>query len=74
MHVDTAALLTWMKARSKEPSTMRGILGLLLSLGVVVDPANIDAIIALFIALISLVNVFKRDYSSPDAKEKKPSA
>ena len=74
MRVDTTALLVWLKARSTEPSTMRAIVGFLMSAGLVVDPAMIEMILSVGIGLISLINLFKKDYASPDARKKGPHA
>lgn len=47
--------------RLNEPSTWRGIIGLLSALGVVLSPEQADKIIAAGIALMGLVNVFRKE-------------
>ena len=68
------ALEEFIKNRSREVSTYRGLAGLLTVFGIIVTPLHFEIIISLGISAIGLINILKRDYSSPDAKEKKPSA
>ena len=61
MRIDTVALLAWLQARAREPSTYRGLVGLFMTMGIVVDPEKLNAILTAGIGLISLINVFKKD-------------
>ena len=70
MHIDMDALLAWLKTRAREPSTMRGIVGLGMAMVITVDPELLDGILAVGITLISLINVVKKDAGSPDAKRR----
>lgn len=46
--------------RLKEDSTWRGILMLLTAAGVHLDPSQANAIIALGLSLVGLINVFRK--------------
>lgn len=71
MNVDVPALMLWLNARAKEPSTMRGLVGLLMTLGIGVDPTQLTTILTMGITVISLINVFKKDAGSVDAKPRR---
>lgn len=45
----------------RQESTWRGIIALAMALGVALDPAQQEAIIAAGLTIIGLINVFKRD-------------
>lgn len=53
-----SALIEWVLARLKEPSSWAGMTGLLASLGVAVSPSQAGAIIQFGVAFASLVLVF----------------
>jgi len=57
----------WILNRLGEPSTWRGIIGIVMSAGVTISPELITQIVAAGVGLISLINVFKRDAKSKDA-------
>lgn len=57
-------LLQYLVARLKEPSTWRGIVLAITSLGVVLNEAQATAIITAGIALAGLIGIF-----APDPKE-----
>jgi hypothetical protein len=48
--------------RLKEPSTWRGLIGLLTGFGIVIKPELADAIIAVGVGLIGLINVIRKEY------------
>jgi hypothetical protein len=68
MHIDSVALLAWLKARAREPSTLRGIVGLFMTMGITLDPEKLNLVLTAGITVISLINMIKRDAGSPDAK------
>jgi hypothetical protein len=68
MRIDTHALLIWMKTRAREPSTLRGIVGLGMAMGITIDPELLNSVLAVGITVISLINVIKKDAGSPDVK------
>lgn len=45
----------------KQPSTWRGIIGLATALGVTISPALSSAIIAAGVALVSLIEIFRKE-------------
>jgi len=59
--MNTQALAAWIRARAKEPSTYRGIAGLLTVFGVVITPMHFEMIAMTGASIISLINVFKKD-------------
>jgi hypothetical protein len=52
--------MNYLLDRLREDSTWRGILMLLTAAGVSLDPAQANAIIALGLALVGLINVLRR--------------
>ena len=60
------AIVRYILNRLSEASTWRGIIAMLTAVGVTLDPAQIDAIIALGLALMGAVGVF-----FPDKEAKK---
>jgi hypothetical protein len=50
-----------------EPSTIRGILALLAAFGVTVQPEYHEHIIAVFLALIGIINVWRKEPVIPKA-------
>ena len=60
--MNTVLLGQWLKDRAKEPSTYRGITGLLTAFGIVITPMHIDMILSAGITIVSLINVFKKDF------------
>jgi hypothetical protein len=59
--MNTDLLLGWMQDRAREPSTYRGIAGLLTAFGIVITPMHFEMIVSIGISVISLINVFKKD-------------
>jgi hypothetical protein len=53
-------MISYIIERLSENSTWRGIVMLLTAVGVQVDPAQSNAIIAAGLALIGLINVFRK--------------
>jgi hypothetical protein len=49
----------WLKLQ--EPSTIRGLLALLAGFGITIAPQYHDAIIATFLGLIGLINVYRSE-------------
>lgn len=62
------SILEYLTNRLQEPSTWRGLIGLASAIGVVLTPEQADGIIAAGISLIAVINIFKKDAKSPDAK------
>jgi len=48
-------------ARGKEASTWRGLVALLTAVGVVISPEQVEAVIALGLAVIGAIGVFTAD-------------
>ncbi len=61
-------ILNWLINRFGEASTYRGLAALGMALGIKLDPAQWDSIMALGLSVIGLINVFKKDALSPDVK------
>jgi hypothetical protein len=61
MRIDTKALLIWLQARAREPSTYRGIVGAAMAAGITVDPEALNLWLSVGIGVISFINIFKRD-------------
>jgi len=59
--MNTQALATWLRDRAKEPSTYRGLAGLLTVFGVAITPMHFEMIAMAGASVISLINVFKKD-------------
>lgn len=59
-----APQLTYIIERAKEPSTWRGIIVFLTGVGVAVDPALAEQIIAVGLALAGLVGFLTKDTQS----------
>lgn len=53
--------MTYLFDRLKEPSTWRGILGMVTAVGVKLHPELQEAIISAGLALIGLVNIFRKE-------------
>jgi uncharacterized membrane protein len=53
--------MDWIIERLKEPSTWRGIIGLVTATGVALQPEQVEAIIATGLALIGVINVFRKE-------------
>jgi hypothetical protein len=58
-------LLTWLADRLKEPSTWRGVIWLLTSLGIAIDPEKIQALILAASTLTGVILVFSKENSKP---------
>lgn len=52
--------MNYLLERLREDSTWRGILMLLTSVGVSLDPSQANAIIAVGLSLVGLINVFSK--------------
>ena len=52
--------LTWLIDRLGENSTWRGIIGILTASGVVLKPDQADKIIAAGMALVAVINIFRK--------------
>jgi hypothetical protein len=53
--------MNWILTRLSEPSTWRGIVGLLTTAGVIISPTQADKIIAFGIALVALIEVLRKE-------------
>lgn len=51
----------WIIDRAKETSTWRGVISIVTALGVVISPAQQEAIISLGLALVGVINVFRKE-------------
>ena len=60
-------ILDYALTRLSEPSTWRGITLLLTALGIGLDPEQATAITGAGLAIVGVINVFKKDAKSPDA-------
>lgn len=56
--------MNWLLARMKEPSSWAGAVGLISSLGIVLNPSQTQAIAQFGVALASLIMVFMPDPGS----------
>jgi hypothetical protein len=54
-------MFAWLIERLKEPSTWRGLVAILTGLGVTLQPNQAEAIIAAGLALVGLIEVFRRE-------------
>jgi len=61
-------IINYILTRLSEPSTWRGLIALLGVTGVALAPEQKEAIIGAGVSLIALINIFKKDAASPDAK------
>jgi len=53
--------MDYIMARMKEPSTWRGVTGLLAALGIVISPEMADAIMAAGLGVFSLIEIFRKE-------------
>ena len=60
--MNTSALADWLKDRAGEPSTYRGVAGLLMAFGIVITPAHFEMVLSAGITIISFINIFKKDF------------
>jgi len=59
------ATWNWILDRLAENSTWRGIIGLITAAGVALKPEQADKIIAVGLALVGAINVFRKAPASP---------
>jgi hypothetical protein len=62
-------LWDWILYRLGENSTWRGIVLLLTSLGITIDPEQFKAIISVGLAIVGLINVIRKAPGSKDSKQ-----
>ena len=55
------AIISWILARLKEPSTWRGILTVIAAMGVAITPANATIILAAGVGLAGFINIVISD-------------
>lgn len=60
--------MNWILNRLAEPSTWRGLTLLLTAVGISLDPEQVAAITAAGLGIVGVINVFKKDAKSSDAK------
>jgi hypothetical protein len=60
--------MNWLLDRLKEESTWRGIVLLVTALGVKLDPERGEAIIALGLAVVGLINVLRKEPTVPGGR------
>lgn len=53
--------MNWLLRRLGEPSTWRGIVLLATGLGITMEPEKMDAIVAVGLAVVGLINVCRRE-------------
>lgn len=61
-------MVSWLKQRLAEPSTYRGIVGMLTALGITLNPELIKEVVALSVAVLSFIEFIKKE------KEKEPNS
>ena len=54
-------------AKLQEPSTVRGLLAIAAAFGVTIQPEYHDHIIAVFLALVGIINVWRKERKIPKA-------
>lgn len=59
--------IDYLLARLSEQSTWKGIIGVLTGAGVIIEPNKAAAIIAIGMAVIGAINVFRNEQKSVDA-------
>lgn len=57
--------LDWFIDRLTEPSTWRGLTALLTATGIVLSPDQSSAIIAAGLAVIGMINIFRKEGKKP---------
>jgi hypothetical protein len=57
--------MEWILTRLAEPSTWRGVILLATSFGITVSPDMINAIVAIGLALVGLINVIRKEKPRP---------
>ena len=60
--------MNWLLDRLKEESSWRGIVLLVTALGVKLDPERGEAIIALGLAVVGLINVLRKEPTVPGGR------
>lgn len=55
-------------AKLQEPSTVRGLLAIAAALGVTIQPEYHDHIVAAFLALVGIINVWRKERKIPKAE------
>ena len=54
-------MISWLKQRLSEPSTYRGIIGMIAALGITINPELIKEVIALSVAVLSFVEFIRKE-------------
>ena len=54
-------MISWLKQRLAEPSTYRGIVGMVAALGITLNPELIKEVIALSVAVLSFVEFLRKE-------------
>ena len=54
-------MISWLKQRLAEPSTYRGIVGMVAALGISLNPELIKEVIALSVAVLSFVEFIRKE-------------
>lgn len=65
-------LFTWILARLSENSTWRGLILLLTAAGATINPDLANAIISVGLAVVGLINVFRKSYNAQDTSSSPP--
>ena len=61
MKLNTEAIIGFIKERSVEPSTWRGLVNILTAAGIVIEPSFVEPIIALGLGLSGLIGALTKD-------------
>lgn len=64
--------MTWLLKRLKEPSTWRGIIFIVTISGINFTPEQTESIITAGVALIGVIEVFRKEEKPPPAQEPLP--
>lgn len=59
--MDYSATIDWIVSRMKEPTTWRGLIGILAGLGVAIDPHQAAIILAVGVGLAGFIGVVSKD-------------
>jgi len=54
-------MISWLKQRLAEPSTVRGIIGMVATLGITISPELIKEITTLAVAILSFVEFVRKE-------------
>lgn len=70
--MNTKSIVDWLLNRLSENSTWRGIILVITSAGVVIEPARANAIVATGLTLVGLINIIRKGPNAPDNPSTRP--